>query len=286
MKVFLSLFLLFVTFGLFGQNLEDFIQDEPITNAKIQKTFRTPRVVNMHSVENPEPGEMILNIGHRFGKLNSGINELFGLDQATMRIGFDYGINSWLGIGIGRSSFQKTYDGYVKIKMFAQERDGFPLTIAGYASVFENTHPDMFPQIRDNFADRLSTSASLMFARKFSERFSLQVSPMWITANYLPEIGQGTDDFSLGAGTRLRLSKMVNMNLEYIAKLIDNNFYNEDLFSLGFDLETGGHVFQLFLSNSQGISDKIFLLHTPQGLKDGAIFFGFNITRVFYFNKK
>lgn len=267
------------------QDLSGFFEDDfDVKPALIEKTFRTPRIVNMHSVENPVPGEMIMNIGHRFGRLNTGFYELFGLDQATMRLGFDYGVNDWLGLGIGRSSFQKTYDAFLKARIIGQGgKSNFPLTLTIYSSASVNTLRNVFPEDNNGFSDRLGITNSVMIARKFGEKFSLQLNPIWLRSNYLPEIQSGTDDLSLGMAARIRLLPRVHLNMEYIHELIDDKVEDKNPLSFGFDIETGGHVFQLFFSSTQGIFDKAYLINTNETWKTGGIYFGFNITRVFYF---
>ncbi len=247
------------------------------------KTFRSTKIVNMQSVENPAPSELIFNIGHRFGNVRTGIYEMFGLDLATIRLGFDYGINSWLGAGIGRSTFEKTFDAYLKARLLVQDgRRDSPFSLSFYTSASQATLRNIYPPGHDDFTSRLSLVQMLMVSRKFSDAFSLQLSPVWLRSNYLRETQDGSDDLYLGIATRFRISPMTHLNLEYIHEIIDGGADNTNPLSIGFDLETGGHVFQLFLSNTQGIFDKAYLINTTGSWGRGDIFFGFTITRVFY----
>lgn len=277
--------LLFAPFG-FGQDLSAILDaEENLKDSRnpVEKAFRTPRIVNMHSAENAAPREMVLNIGHRFGKLNAGLYELFGLDQATMRLGLDYGINDWLGAGIGRSSFQKTVDGFLKARLVGQAgKLNSPFTIALYSSASVNTLRNVFPEGKDSFLDRLTFVNSLILSRKFSEALSLQVSPIWLRSRFLLETQSVTDDVSLGMAARIKILPRVHVNLEYIHELVDDRVPDYNPLSLGFDIETGGHVFQLFFSSTQGIFDKAYLINTNEAWYKGAVYFGFNITRVFY----
>lgn len=247
------------------------------------KTFRSTRIVNMQSVENPFPGELIFSIGHRFGNIRSGFYEMFGLDLATIRLGFDYGINSWLGAGVGRSTFEKTYDAYLKARIITQNAGlDSPVSVSYYLSASQATLRLIYPPEHDNFSGRLSLVQSLMVSRKFSETFSLQLNPVLLMSNYLPEIQGPASKLSLGIAARIRMTPVTHFNFEYIPQLIDDGYDNTNPLSAGFDIETGGHVFQLFFSNTQGIFDKAHLVNTRGTWEDGDIYFGFTITRVFY----
>jgi len=247
------------------------------------KTFRSTRIVNMQSVENPYPGELVFTVGHRFGNVQTGFYNLFGLDMASIRLGLDYGINSWLAAGMGRSTFQKTWDGYLKARLITQEgRLSYPFSLTYYTAASQSTIRNIYPDQHDNFLDKTSFIHSLMVSRKFSELFSLQISSILLRSRYLPETMSAVSHFSLGAATRVRLTPMTHLNIEYIPSIIDGGVNRTNPLSVGFDIETGGHVFQLFFSNTQGIADKAWLVNTTGQWQEGDIFFGFTITRVFY----
>ena len=269
-----------------GQTTDDLFDrlgDWDDSEALAIKTFRSTRIVNMQSVENPYQGELIFTIGHRFGNIRSGFYEMFGLDIATIRLGLDYGINSWLAAGIGRSSYQKTWDGYLKARIITQ--DGTlqsPVSLSYYLSASHASLRNIYPADYDNFLDRTSYVHQLMVSRKFSELFSIQISPIWLTSSLLPETGSSVSHLSLGTAARIRLTPMTHLNLEYIPSVVDGGIERTNPVSAGFDIETGGHVFQLFFSNTQGIADKAWLANTSGKWEKGDIFFGFTITRVFY----
>jgi hypothetical protein len=280
--------LLFFTGSLFAQDLSgimDQMDEKETEEPTIEKTFRTPRIVSMHSVENPAPRELIFNIEHRFGKINTGFYEMFGLDQATMRLGFDYGFSRWLGVGIGRSTFQKTYDIYAKARLIGQGGViNFPVTIVYFGSASVNTLRNVYPTNNNGFSDRFAVVNSLLVARKFGEVFSLQVSPIWLRSQFLLETQAPANDVSLGMAARVRVLPRVHINLEYIHEIFDDGVLDKNPLSLGFDIETGGHVFQLFFSSTQGTFEKAYLINTNETWATGGVYFGFNITRVFYFN--
>ncbi len=286
MKLLFLIFLILAGSFVNGQTTDDLFDrlgDWEDSEALAIKTFRSTRIVNMQSVENPYQGELIFTIGHRFGNIRSGFYEMFGLDIATIRLGLDYGINSWLAAGIGRSSYQKTWDGYLKARIITQ--DGTlqsPVSLSYYLSASHASLRNIYPADYDNFLDRTSYIHQLMVSRKFSELFSIQISPIWLTSSLLPETGSSVSHLSLGTAARIRLTPMTHLNLEYIPSVVDGGIERTNPVSAGFDIETGGHVFQLFFSNTQGIADKAWLANTSGKWEKGDIFFGFTITRVFY----
>jgi opacity protein-like surface antigen len=283
--------------GLFAQDdLMNIISEEKPTIEYTDATFKTTLVVIGQSIENPPKGNLIFNVQHRFGTLNSGLYEFFGLDQANTRIGFQYGITDWLGVGIGRSSFQKTYDGWLKVKVLRQSSGlrKIPITIDYYGNIAISAQKWAEPNRNNYFSSRLTYANQLLIARKFSPGVSIQLMPTYIHYNLVDSAKYDNDVFSIGAGGRFKISKRVSINLEYyyvIGKIgpIDLSSQTrklyDDAFSIGFDIETGGHVFQLYLSNSQGIIGEQFVGRTKGNWLNGDIHFGFNVSRAFTIKK-
>lgn len=265
--------LCFLPFGLLAQEKGE----------KVYNTFMDTRVVNGHSVESNKEGQMKFIIGHRFGSVNGGIEEFYGLDQSTIRLGFDYGIKDWLSIGIGRSSFEKTLDGFIKARIIHQrEGVGAPISVSALSTVALKTIEFAEPERENYFSSRLAYVHQLLIARKFSDRFSLQFMPTVLHRNLVATADEENDVLSLGSATRFQLSKIVSFKAEYYYTLPDqlqDNFSNA--LSLGFDIETKHHVFQLHVSNSRGMVEKFFIAETIGKWEDGDIMFGFNITRDF-----
>lgn len=269
--------------------LEEETKDENNINYTYA-TFKATRIINGQSVENTAGGVLSFIIAHRFGKINDGFYELFGLDQATIRFGLEYGITDDLNIGIGRSSFQKTFDAYAKYKLLKQSSGAknMPVTLSLFTGMAATGVEDLSPGNEDVFSSRLSYSYQLLLARKFSNNFSFQLSPTLVHRNLVrtPEINN--DVIALGIGARYKLSNRVTLNAEYFYRFDDENL-GDDTFNaiaLGFDIETGGHVFQLHITNSRGMLERYFVSETTGDIADGDIFFGFNISRVFTIVKK
>ncbi len=247
-------------------------------------TFKTTRIINGHSIENVAAGVLDLRISHRFGFISSGPSELWGLDQATMRIGLDYGLTKRWMIGVGRSTYQKQYDAFTKYKLLRQSSGvrNIPVSISATGSIMYKTINYSDPT-RINFLEsNLFYSGQLLIARKFSEGFSLQIMPTIIHYNLVEGTTDPNDIYAIGAGGRIKLSRRISLNAEYYYQLPNYKLpgtYNS--FAIGFDIETGGHVFQLNFTNSTGMTERSFISETTGDFFKGDIRFGFTISRVF-----
>ncbi len=246
--------------------------------------FKSTRVINGHSFENLKGGVLDTRISHRFGFISSGAYELYGLDQSTIRLGVDYGITDRLMAGIGRSNYEKTIDGFGKYKLLRQStgEKKMPVTLSLFAAValktnhFENA-------VRTNyFTSRLYYTYQIIAGRKFSEQFSLQFTPTLVHRNLIDSVQFKNDVFAIGAAGRIKLTKRVALCGEYYYVLpnqISSAYHNSA--AIGFDIETGGHVFQLHFTNSTAMNEKGFVTETTGDALKGDIHFGFNISRVF-----
>lgn len=257
---------------------------DSVTTEYARASFKTTRVINSHSIENVAAGVLDFKISHRFGVLSNGFYDIFGLDNATIRFALDYGITPRLMVGVGRSSFEKTYDGFVKYKLLRQSKGkhNMPLSASFVAGMSINTLKWSNPDRENYFSSRLSYFYQVVLGRKFSESFSLQLMPTLVHRNLVETLSEKNDVFSIGIAARQKLSKRIAINAEYFYVLpnqIADNYYNS--LSIGFDIETGGHVFQLHFTNSTAMMEKGFIAETTNNLLDGDIHFGFNISRVF-----
>jgi len=273
-----------------AQNVDLFkLQDEEDKKEKAQKTdivtaiFKTTRLVNGQSIENLGEGLLDLKISHRFGPVNEGAYNFFGLDQATMRIGLDYGITDRLMVGIGRSSFNKEFDGFAKYRLLRQStgKTEMPLSLSyAVTGIWQSLKDPTTTTINIHYTDHFYFAHQLIIARKFNDYFSLQLVPTLVHYNIVPVYTNPNDFYSMGIGFRARISKRVNLTGEYYYQFEKLVGYHNSL-SLGFDIETGGHVFQLHFTNSTGINEKSFITQTDGQWGKGDILFGFNIARVF-----
>ncbi len=296
----LKVWLFFLLMGMFyegiAQDTSDLMNllEKEITSTKdmtfyTTATFKTTRLVNGHSVENVAKGVLDVKISHRFGNLNEGFYELFGLDKATMRIGFDYGITNTLMIGVGRSTYQKTYDAFFKLKILRQSKGKrkMPITLSYLPTIAYRSLKWEDQTIKNYASSRLSYSHQLIIGRKFSEGTSLQLMPTFIHQNLVTSANDPNDLFAIGIGGRQKISKRISINVEYYYQLEEYKLPGTtNSLSVGFDIETGGHVFQVHFTNSPGMNERTFIADT-KGLWDkGDILFGFNISRVFTIRNK
>ncbi len=250
----------------------------------VENTFNATRISLGQSVENPGNGTLQFDIQHHFGAINEGAYEFFGLDQANTRLGLQYGINDWLAIGIGRSSYQKLYDGSLKVKILRQSSGGknIPVSIGYFGNIGINSLKWQDTTRTNYFSSRLSYTNQLLIARKFSDAISLQLTPTFIHRNFVEKNTDDNDVWALGAGGKFNLSKKISLNLEYYYILSEQTAkdYHNSL-TIGLDINTGGHVFQLFFTNSRGITEQQFIPETTGDWLNGDIHFGFNISRTF-----
>jgi hypothetical protein len=251
-------------------------------------TFKGTRIINGQSVEIPASNDLTFFIAHRFGQINMGIYDFFGLDKATNRIGFEYGFKDRVGLSVGRNSYEKTYDGSVKIKIFKQQSGNrnIPVTVSFYSAVFVTTLKWEIPE-RDNlFSSRLSYVNQILLARKITKNLSIQLSPTLVHKNLVERQIDQNNIYAAGLGGRYKISRKISINGEYFYLLpgqTADDFKNS--LSFGFDFETGGHIFQLLFSNSTTMFERNFITETTGDWKNGGICFGFNLFRVFPLNK-
>jgi hypothetical protein len=282
------LYLLLLSFSAIAQDdLLKMLEEEVEKDKKPEHataTFKTTRLINGHSVETVAGGVLDFRISHRFGYLNSGGYELFGLDQASIRLGLEYGLTSRWMIGIGRSSFEKQFDGFTKYKLLRQSsgKKSMPVTLDIMAAMvyksmkFENSG-------RENFqTSKMYYTFQGLIARKFSEGISFQIMPTVNHYNLIPGTTIPNDLLSVGVGGRFKLSKRLSINAEYYYQIPDYRLPDtRNSIGLGIDLETGGHVFQLYVTNSTGMTERTFISETTGDFLNGDIHFGFCISRVF-----
>jgi hypothetical protein len=253
-------------------------------------TFKGTRLANGHSIETKNAGSLEFIFAHRFGAINGGAYEMFGLDEALVRLGLDYGITDWLSFSIGRNSFDKTMDSYVKMKALRQSTGAkaFPFSATVLLGGAYKFTPKENSDVSDDFknVDRLSYTAQLLLARKFSSSFSFQLMPTFVHKNAVVKSFEDNDQIALGLGGRIKLTKSIAITTEYYYNFSekDNSPYFNPL-AFGIDIETGGHVFQLVLTNAVGLTERAFVTETRDDFFDGDIHLGFNVTRTFQLKK-
>lgn len=289
-KIFLVLLLpIFV----FGQT--DLLSEIDTVKAdtKVQSAFKSLKIVNLESTKLAGKGDFYLVIAHRFDYINHGFDDFFGIDNANTQIKFVYGVKDWFSVQIARSGFEETIDAGIKYRLVPQEKGGFPFTIVGFSSVAVNAEmkKDIYPNLE--FQNRLSYVTQLLISRKFSERLSLEIAPSYFHENTVKDIldennaviipnPQNNNQYAIGMGGRYKFARRWSFNMDYAVHLNRASLspYNNPL-SIGFDLETGGHVFQMHFTNSRAMNEAGYLGKTTGSWSKGEIAFGFNLVRVF-----
>ena len=268
---------------LFAQDdLLDEIDSDIVEDNYASATFKGLKIVNFESTKLVAKKELTFVVSHRFGSIENGFDSFFGLDDAVTRLNFIYGLTDNLNISVSRSSFQKIYEASIKYRLARQQDNGFPFTVVGYNSAFINTALDKTNLPKLEFKHRVGYTAQLLIARKVSKTLSLEFAPTFFHDNFVVNDDQNNSQFALGMGGRYKLGKRWSVNADYglhLNRAGSSPFKNP--LSIGFDLETGGHVFQMHLSNAQAMNANGFLGQATGDWGDGDIFFGFNLSRNF-----
>jgi hypothetical protein len=297
----LSFLVLLFPFCLSAQDdIMNMLQNEiPKTKNVTLGVFKGNRIINSQSTEQPAKRTMQFIISHRFGRISGSYKEFFGLDYSNIRIGVEYGIIDNLSIGFGRSSFEKTWDGYIKWRIIRQQTGkwNIPITITAFTSISILSNDWSDPSRHNFFSSRIYYSYQLLISHKFGSWVSVELMPTLVHRNLVHTTNDKNDVFAIGAGISLKLSKRTRLNVEYyyiipnqIVSLYNNQKVRNNI-SLGVDIETGGHVFQINLSNSIGMIEKNFVTETtgnwfPNKFSDFGVQLGFNITRGFVIDPK
>ena len=285
----LFVFLILINFtSTQSQNLLSALRDDTPEREFVKNAFKSTRVISSHSIEFLGGGVLDFRILHRFGRINGGTYEAFGLDQSRVRIGLDYGITKRLMFGIGRSSYKKESDAFIKYRLLWQSTGikSIPLSIVLVSGITENGLKFQNTNQKNYFTSRLAFYHQVIIGRKFSEAFSFQIYPTLIHNNLVDKKTDKNDIVSIGAGTRIKLSKRIAFTADYYYQLPNQGIPDiQQPLSIGFDIETGGHVFQLHFTNALGMNERVINMETDGKWDKGDVHFGFNISRVFTIDK-
>jgi hypothetical protein len=270
------------------QDLLKELGTDSIKKEYVKNAFKSSRVIHSHSMEFLGKGVLDVRILHRFGTVDNGLKDLFGLDEANMRFGFDYGLSNNLTVGIGRSNLNKELDGFIKFRPVQQSKGpgSVPFSVVLITGMSLRTQDFPEPQDVYKFKHRLAFYQEAIIGRKFSEGFSLQLNPIYLHRNLVPGSNDENNTWALGVGGRMKLTKRTAFVVDYTPILSGRQAGTKDPLAVGFDIETGGHVFQLHFTNATGMNEKAFLTSTTSDFWKGEIRFGFNLSRVFTIRKK
>lgn len=288
----LSLIFILTAAGLSAQDdLLNELTQQPVVEETIA-TFKGSRVINLQSVETRPKGTLEFIFSHRFGRINQGAYTLWGLDDAFVRLGLEYGITDKFGVGVGRNSIDKSFDGFVRYKVLAQQPGKMPVTVTALGTFNYRSSPKKEESMVPITAkDRVSFVGQVLIARKFTPGLSLQVNPIFVHRNTVDQQYENNDDFALGVAGRQKISRSVALTAEYLVRLNarendPQDYERYNAIGIGIDIETGGHVFQLIFTNSLGLIERSVVTETSGNFWDGDIHFGFNVTRAFQLGRK
>jgi hypothetical protein len=271
-----------------GQSLNDLLSKESKPEINFASaTFKATRIINGHSIERMQKNQLEFRISHRFGEFSSGAYNLYGLDFSQIHLSLEYGITNWLEVGLGRSNFEKTADGFVKFSILRQSTGARKMPIhLSYLFSTEVTGLKWSDASAVNyFSSRVSYVHQLLIARKFNDSFSLELNPTFVHRNLVSQAIEPNDLYALGVGARYKITKRTSLNAEYYyvyrknGKYLDTPYY--DPLSFGIDIETGGHVFQIMLTNCRAMREAGFIGKTTGNWLDRDFRLGFNISRTF-----
>jgi len=252
----------------------------------VSATFKSTRIINGHSVERMPEGQLDFRISHRFGQLNMGAYNLWGLDQANVHFSLEYGIKDWIMVGAGRGTYEKAFDGFLKFSITRQSKGEkvMPVSVSYLTTAAINTLK-WEKEGSLNFWDRVTYVHQLLIARKFNERFSFEINPAYIHYNFVQTELDPNDIWAIGAGARFKLTSRFSLNGEYYYVIPPEEDHRSaevrNALAIGVDIETGGHVFTVMLTNSLAMIEKGFINETTGDWRDMGIHLGFNISRVF-----
>lgn len=290
-KIILSLsFVVCGSTAFFAQSPDDLLNmvSEKPKKEHVTATFKTTRLINFHTVEVLSKRSLDFRISHRFGDFNSGAYNAWGVDGgANIRLALEYCHGSRLMFGIGRTSGKKIADGFLKYRLLKQttKGGGMPVSVTLFTSVYHTFMQNVLINGENKYQkipDRLSYCHQIMIGRKFNSRFSFQLTGAMVHFNLVDKITDKNDCFIVGAVTRFKFAKRQAITLEYgyrLNKYSKDKYY--DSFGIGYDLETGGHVFQVHLTNSFGLTEDQYFMYTNTSWDNWGIRLGFNISRVF-----
>lgn len=288
-KISLLFFILLFQIKVNAQNTDDLlslVEDEKPKKEIAIATFKTTRNINFHTTEVIGKRCLDFRISHRFGDINTGAYGAWGLDGgANIRLALEYSHDGRLMYGIGRTSAGKIVDGFVKYRLLRQTvEDEMPVSLTLLTSMFYTLEKLKLngADYYTNTTDRMSYCNELMLTRKFNSRFSLQLLASMVHFNLVDKITDKNDCFLVGAVTRFKITKRQSITLEYayrLNKYTSSSYY--DSFGIGYEIETGGHVFQMHLTNSFGLTENQYFMHTGTRWSDWGVRLGFNISRVF-----
>jgi hypothetical protein len=270
------------------------VMDEPVEIKPVKNTFESIWLIDAQTVMVPVKGTLEADFQHRFGTWDQGYDDFFGVFAASnIRLGVDYVPVDRLLVGFGITKFNNLWDFYGKYAILRQMKGGgSAVSLNYYVNAAVDTRKEEDTNFEE-FSDRWSYFHQLMVARKFSDKFSLQLSGNYSWFNFKEhnydsegnDLGQDQyGQFSASALARYKISNTFGVIVEYDLPITDQEFIDpEPNLSFGLELVTSSHAFQLFIGNFQSLVPQYNHTYNANSFGDNEILIGFNITRLWNF---
>ncbi|WP_430809816.1 MULTISPECIES: DUF5777 family beta-barrel protein [unclassified Carboxylicivirga] len=270
---------------------------ETTTEKKVDKPVRSPwesgTLINHQTSVTQYKNTLEMVISHRFGTVENGISDVFGVmaPGANIRIGFNYSILDDLLVGFGTNSQKKYQDFQVKYTPFEQTRENtMPVSLTLYANAAIDGREEAVFGLDYEFSDRLSYFSEAIVGRKINDWLSVQASVNFTHYNAVDSL-LDNDKIGLGFGGRIKFSPQssltvelgVPLKIESIAQYTSFTDHPKPHFSIGYEVSTSTHAFQIFLTNGMGILPQELYMYNLSEFDSESIRFGFNITRLWNF---
>jgi hypothetical protein len=253
-------------------------------NGPVDEIFLSKNIAGLGTVQLLQKGDLNSMIQHNFGDVRGGIDTFFGVDEgANVRIAFAYGLTNDINIGIGRTSREDNIDFGLDYRLLHQTKsDNIPISLVLKGNLGIRTQKEAFSL---TFQERLNYLGSVMIGRKFSESFSFQISPMISHFNTVVKRDTNTELYNtvygLGFAGRIKLNERKSLSFEYLPVIGDRITNTKNHAALVYELETGGHVFQMFFMSGRWFTEQHLLTRTETDFFEPNFRFGFNVNRVF-----
>lgn len=290
-------FILMVTPVFAQDDLSALLDSTLQTRENISATFKSTRIINLQSNETVHKRTLDFRVAHRFGAMgkNSGGNRhnLFGLDESSdIRIAFEYGITEKFTVGVAHHKVEENYELLGKYRLLEQTNDNHipvAVTLFTNAAYSDEVNPLLnydSVSTSEQTLRRLSYTAQLIIARKFSSRLSMVLVPTVVHRNFVTNGSDENTVYAIGIGGRMKITHSTALIVDYMYNLgsyraINNNNGYYNTLGAGVEFETGGHVFSMMFTNAAAIIESQYVTHTMETWTKGGFRFSFNISRTF-----
>lgn len=268
-------------------------QDEEVPEDKpVRSPWESGYLIDQQTIQIPYQGTLEFVIHHRFGTVNNGISDFWGIwGTSNIRLGFNYSIKNNLQVGIGTTRFKRFQDVQVKYNILNQTRSGrIPVALTFYGNIGIDGQNEKFYGAEYKFTNRFTYFGQFIVARKFTEALSVQVSPSFLHYNMVDSLIDH-DQFGVSAAARYKLTPTMSiianydqpLHLKGISEYREFTNKSKPNFGMGIEISTSTHAFQIFVGSSERLLPQDIIHYNQNNFWDGQFLIGFNITRLWTF---